>query len=572
MTRFTKLNLLLPFLLPFIFFISAAEVIEAQVSDPIPYKNAAISTADAYATQAGIETLQKGGNAIDAAVAVQFALAVTLPRAGNIGGGGFMMLRLANGDVKALDFREKAPSRATRNMFLDEDGRYVAGLSRSGGLASGVPGTVDGMISALERQGTLPLEVVLEPAIRLAQNGFELTHSHAQSLNQQRDQFLKYEGSRNVFLRPDSTLWEAGHVLIQSDLAVTFNRIAQRGRDGFYSGFTARLIVDEQQRQGGLMTLRDLRSYESVWRAPIIKDFNDNRLYMMPPPSSGGIVMSQVLSMVGSIDPGSTSVNSSNYIHLISEAFRRSFADRNYYLGDPDFTKMPIDTLLSETYNRNRFSDFDPNSATSSNNVSHGQISGYAENNQTTHFSVVDSDGNAVAVTTTLNGSYGSHVTVSGAGFLMNNEMDDFSAKPGEPNMYGLIGAEANSIESGKRMLSSMSPTIVTQNGRLRMVAGGSGGPTIITAVLQNILNHIVFGMDANEAISAPRFHHQWLPDYIEIEQFTLPDDVRENLRFKNHDIQITNALARTHILMVDENGHITGAADPRGYGTILGY
>jgi len=572
MTCFTKLNPLLSFLLSLILFISAAQVIEAQVSDPIPYNNAAISTADIYATQAGIEILQKGGNAIDAAVAVQFALAVTLPRAGNIGGGGFMMLRLADGDVKALDFREKAPSRATRNMFLDENGQYVPGLSRSGGLASGVPGTVDGMISALERHGTLPLEVVLEPAIRLAENGFELTHSHAQSLNQHRDEFLKYEGSRAIFLRPDSTLWEAGHILSQPDLAVTFNRIAQRGRDGFYSGYTARLIIDEQQRQGGRMTLRDLRNYDSVWRDPIIKDFNGNRLFMMPPPSSGGIVMSQVLTMVEGIDPDSTGVNSSYYIHLISEALRRSFADRNFYLGDPDFTKMPIDTLLSESYNRNRFSDFESNRATSSKDVSYGRISGYAESDQTTHFSVVDSDGNAVAVTTTLNGSYGSHVTVTGAGFLMNNEMDDFSAKPGEPNMYGLIGAEANSIEPGKRMLSSMSPTIITQDGRLKMVAGGSGGPTIITAVLQNILNHILFGMDANEAISAPRFHHQWLPDLIEVEKFSLPDDVTENLRAKNHDIRIIGTLARTHIIIVDENGNITGAADPRGYGTILGY
>jgi gamma-glutamyltranspeptidase/glutathione hydrolase len=544
----------------------------AQVADPIPYENAAISSADAFASQAGIETLQKGGNAIDAAIAVQFALAVTLPRAGNIGGGGFMMIHLANGDVKALDFREKAPSRATRTMFLDEDGNYVPELSRSGGLASGVPGTVDGMISALERHGTLPLEVILEPAMRLAREGFELTHSHAESLNRHRVDFLKYEGSSNTFIKEDGSYWESGDIFKQPELAETFERIARRGRDGFYSGYTARLIIDEQQRQGGRMTLRDLRNYESVWRDPIIKEFNGHRFYMMPPPSSGGVVMSQVLSMIGELNPDSTGVNSSSYIHLLSEALRRSFADRNYYLGDPDFVDMPIETLLSDSYNNDRFLDFAPDRATPSSEISHGEIQGFAESDETTHFSVVDANGNAVAVTTTLNGSYGSHVTVSGAGFLMNNEMDDFSAKPGEPNMYGLIGAEANAVEPDKRMLSSMSPTIVTHNGVLKMVAGGSGGPRIITAVLQNILNHIVYEMDATEAISAPRFHHQWLPDTILSEQFTLPADVSDALKRKGHSIREVGSLALTHIIIVDENQVKTGAADPRGHGAVIGY
>ena len=544
----------------------------AQVAAPVTYDNAVISSADGYATQAGIETLHKGGNAIDAAIAVQFALAVTLPRAGNIGGGGFMMLHLASGEVKALDFREKAPSRATRTMFLDEDGNYVPELSRSGGLASGVPGTVDGMISALERHGTLPLEVILEPAMRLAKEGFVLTHSHAESLNRHRVEFLKYEGSSNTFIKSDGSYWESGDLFKQPELAETFERIARRGRDGFYSGYTARLIIDEQQRQGGRMTLRDLRNYESVWREPITKEFNGHRLYMMPPPSSGGVVMSQVLSMIGELNPDSTGVNSSSYIHLLSEAIRRSFADRNYFLGDPDFVNMPIETLLSESYNNDRFSDFNPDRATLSSEVSHGKIEGFAESDQTTHFSVVDANGNAVAVTTTLNGSYGSHVTVSGAGFLMNNEMDDFSAKPGEPNMYGLIGAEANAIEPDKRMLSSMSPTIITRNGTLKMVAGGSGGPRIITAVLQNILNHILYGMDATEAISAPRFHHQWLPDRILTEEYTLPDDVTGALRQKGHSIRVTGSLALTHIIIIDDKGRRTGAADPRGHGTVSGY
>jgi gamma-glutamyltranspeptidase/glutathione hydrolase len=544
----------------------------AQVADPIPFKNAAISSADAYATQAGIEILQKGGNAIDAAIAVQFALAVTLPRAGNIGGGGFMMLHLANGDIKALDFREKAPSRATEDMFLGENGTYVPELSRTGGLASGVPGTVDGMISALERHGTLPLEVILEPAIRLAREGFHLTYSHAESLNRHRDQFSKFEGSRKIFLRADSTLWEQGQTLTQPDLAEVLERIARRGRDGFYSGYTARLIIDEQQRQGGRMTLRDLRNYESVWRDPIRAEFHGHEFYMMPPPSSGGVVMSQVLSMIDGINPDSTGVNSSQYIHLLSEAFRRAFADRNFFLGDPDFVPMPLDTLLSGSYNLNRFSDFDPENATSSSEISHGQITGFAESDETTHFSVVDADGNAVGITTTLNGSYGSHVAVDGAGFLMNNEMDDFSAKPGEPNMYGLIGAEANSVEPGKRMLSSMSPTIITVDGRLKMVAGGSGGPTIITAVFQNIMNELLYGMNAAEAIASPRFHHQWLPDQIILERLSLPDDVHQNLKHKGHSIRIVSSLARTHIIVIDDDRNRTAAADPRGHGSVSGY
>lgn len=545
---------------------------QAQVAAPVPYSEAVITSADAYATEAGIEILRKGGNAVDAAIAVQFALAVTLPRAGNIGGGGFMMLRLENGDIKALDFREKAPARSTRNMFLDDDGDYVSELSRTGGLASGVPGTVDGMISALERYGTLPLEVIMEPAIHLANNGFRLTHSHAESLNSHRERLSQFEASRNTFLRTDDTTWKEGQLLIQSKLGETLERIARRGRDGFYSGITARLIVQEQQRQGGIMTLRDLRNYTSVWRDPVRTQFRGFELFMMPPPSSGGVVMSQVLSMMNEIIPDSIGFYSSDYIHGLSEAFRRSFADRNYYLGDPDFAVMPMDTLLSSRYNKNRISDFDPNSATSSNDIESGKITGFHESDETTHFSVVDGYGNGVAITTTLNGSYGSHVTVEGAGFLLNNEMDDFSAKPGEPNMFGLIGAEANSIEPNKRMLSSMSPTIVTQNGDLKMVAGGSGGPRIITATLQNILNVLVYNMNATQAVSAPRFHHQWLPDRIDVERFALQHDTRLNLVNKGHQIREYTSLARTHIIVIDDDKNRTGAADPRGQGSVQGF
>jgi len=328
--------------LTILFIASSAPGLLGQVASPIPYQNAAISSADEYATEAGLEILQKGGNAVDAAIAVQFALAVTLPRAGNIGGGGFMVLHLSNGDVKTLDFREKSPANARRDMFLDDEGNYVPEKSRVGGLASGVPGTVDGMISALERYGTLPLEVIMEPAIRLAASGFRLKHSHAESLNSHRENLEQFEESAEIFLRPDGTLWREGHLFIQNELSETLERIARQGRDGFYSGITARLLVQELQRQGGIMTLRDLRNYSSVWRDPIVAEYNGHLLYMMPPPSSGGVVMKQVLSMIGDLNPDQIGVNSSSYIHKLSEAFKRSFADRNYYLGDPDFATIPI--------------------------------------------------------------------------------------------------------------------------------------------------------------------------------------------------------------------------------------
>ncbi|CAN5246598.1 gamma-glutamyltransferase [soil metagenome] len=553
-------------------FLTISTSLSSQTATPVPYQNAVVSSADHYATEAGLEILQKGGNAIDAAIAVQFALAVTMPSAGNIGGGGFMVLRLANGEVRTLDFREKAPANATRDMFLDEDGNYIPEKSRVGGLASGVPGTVDGMISALERYGTLPLEVILEPAINLANDGFRLRHSQAESLNNNREKLSQFEESAEIFLLPDGTTWNEGHLFIQPELGETLERIARQGRDGFYSGITARLIVQELQRQGGVMTLRDLRNYTSAWRDPIQAEYKGFNLYMMPPPSSGGVVMKQTLSMIGDLNPDETGINSSAYIHKLSEAFRRSFSDRNYYLGDPEFASIPIDTLISESYLKQRFSTFSPDSITPSEQINRGDIAGFDEASETTHFSIIDSDGNAVAVTTTLNGSYGSYVTVTGAGFLLNNEMDDFSAKPGEPNMFGLTGAEANAIEPNKRMLSSMSPTIVTKDGEVRIIAGAAGGARIITSTLQNILNVIVYGMNANQAIASPRFHHQWLPDRIDVEKFSVSDDTQQNLRKMGHEIREVSNIARVHLIVVDEEGYRTGAADPRGDGSVKGY
>lgn len=546
--------------------------VQAQIGNDVPWRNGVVSSADEYASKAGLEILQMGGNAIDAAVAVQFALAVTLPRAGNIGGGGFMVIHLEDGTITALDFREKAPHRASKDMYLDENGFYLSEISKIGPLASGVPGTVDGMINALERHGTLPLEVVLEPAIRLARDGFRLSHSIAQSLNAASARLAQFPGTAEIFLKSNSQPWQQGDLFQQTDLAETLTRIATGGRRGFYSGITARLIVEEMQRGGGIISMRDLRDYESIWREPVKASYNGYDLFMMPPPGSGGIVMKQVLEMIGEINPSVTGFNSASYVHLVSEALRRAFADRNYWLGDPDFAEIPNKELADTDYLLQRMITFNPDSVTPSDAVSHGRIYPFQESMETTHFNVVDKNGNAVAVNTTLNGSYGSYVTVTGAGFLLNNEMDDFSAKPGSSNMFGLIGAEANSIEPGKRMLSSMSPTIALKDGKLRFVGGGAGGPRIITATLQNFLNLAIFEMNAQQAITAPRFHHQWLPDQLLVEELWFSSDTIDLLREKGHNVQPVGNLALIHTIMADEDGNLYGAADPRGAGYVAGY
>jgi gamma-glutamyltranspeptidase / glutathione hydrolase len=563
---------LLSLLFIFLFTIFSSHVVYAQVGQPESFKNGVVTSADPYASEAGLEILQKGGNAIDATVAVQFALAVTLPRAGNIGGGGFMVLHTQNGEVNTLDFREKAPSRSSRDMYLDEDGNYLSEKSKIGGLASGVPGTVDGMITALERYGTFALEVVLEPAIRLAEEGYALTHSQARSLNSAADRLREFEGSRDIFIKPDGSPWNAGDQFVQRDLAETLKRIANMGRRGFYSGLTGRMIVDEMRRSGGIITLRDLRDYKSVWRKPIKAEFMDYELFMMPPPSSGGIVFKQVLEMLDELNIKEYSLNSADYVHRLAESFRRSFADRNYWLGDPDYANVPMEELLSNGYLVNRISNFDPKNASSSEDISHGEFNEYEESDETTHFNVADQYGNIVAVNTTLNGSFGSFVTVSGAGFLMNNEMDDFSAKPGEPNMFGLIGAEANSIEPGKRMLSSMSPTIALKDGKPVFAGGGAGGPRIITATLQNFLNISLFDMNALEAISAPRIHHQWLPDRLFVEGLYFSEDTIRILTEYGHQVQKIGNIALTHLILIDPEGLMQGAADSRSYGSVAGY
>src|SRR5699024_5398973 len=477
------------FLLLFSLLIASPKIGVAQIGWAKAYDQAVVVSAEERASTVGKQILRQDGNAVDAAVAVQFALAATLPRAGNIGGGGFMVIQLADGTSRALDFREVAPLKGGPDMYM-RDGKYVPNLSREGALAVGVPGVVDGMVKALAEYGNLSLQEVIQPAIELAANGYKLSYAQAQVLNEYDGALQKYEGSTRYFVPGDTTRnWREGELFQQKDLAATLKRIANKGRAGFYEGKTADLIVEEMQEQGGLISHKDLQSYESIWRSPIEISFQGYNLHIMPPPSSGSIAIGQILKMLRPYDLKSYGFNSAKYVHLVTEAMRRAFADRAYFMGDPDFVDIPQEKLLSDSYNGSRMESFSWNRANSSDSLDHGDIPFQYESTETTHFSIVDSAGNAVAVTTTLNGNFGSKVAFRGAGFLINNEMDDFTADPGEPNMFGLSQGKANAIEPQKRMLSSMSPTNVTKDGTVRMVTGAAGGPRIITATLHNFLN-----------------------------------------------------------------------------------
>jgi len=555
----------------FSFIVCSPATSPAQIGWTKTYERGAVVTAEQHATEAGVRILREGGNAVDAAVAVQFALAVTLPRAGNIGGGGFMVAHLKNGTTTALDFREKAPKKAHKDMYI-RNGQYIPDLSRESILASGVPGVVDGMVTVLERYGRLPLETVMTPAIELAQKGYRLSWQQAQTLNDHAEAFSIYGGSKKYFTKADEQPFREGDLFIQEDLARTLERIARFGREGFYSGQTADLIVREMRRHGGLITYEDLKEYESVWRDPITANYRGYRLHLMPPPSSGSIAITQMLEMLQPYNLKDLGFNSADYVHLLTETMRRAFADRAFFMGDPDYVNIPVRKLLSNDYNSRRMDNFKWNTATKSESISHGAISGYSESSQTTHFSIIDREGNAVAVTTTLNGSFGNHISVTGAGFLLNNEMDDFTAKPGEPNMFGLIQGKANAVEPEKRMLSSMTPTIITRNDSVRMVLGAAGGPRIITAILQNFLNIAVFDMNPMQALSAPRFHHQWLPDELYYEEYGLSPDTRSILEKRGHVLTPYGNIGRSHIIYVDEEGRRHGAADPRGDGEVKGY
>ncbi len=542
----------------------------AQIGSPKTYENAVVVAAEKHASQAGVEILQKGGNAVDAAIAVQFALAVTYPRAGNIGGGGFMVVHMKGDTTITLDFRERAPLAASRDMYI-RDGELVPMLSRQGALAVGVPGVVAGMVKAHKRFGNLSLKTVMQPAIELAREGFPLSLSMAQLLNEDAEIFSRFEASEYYFTKENGKPYREDELFVQEDLAKTLQRIAEQGKAGFYSGPTADMIVETMEKLDGLITHKDLKSYEAIWRKPVTTSFKGYKLYIMAPPSSGSIAIAQMLEMLRPYDLEEMGYNTAKYVHLVTETMRRAFADRAYFLADPDYVDIPRRELLSESYNRQRMQSFDWDEATSSESLSHGKIPEFTESINTTHFSIVDEAGNAVAITTTLNGYFGSKVAVGGAGFFLNNEMDDFTAKPGEPNMFGLIQGKVNAVEPGKRMLSSMTPVIATKNNEVRMVLGAAGGPRIITAVFQIFLNGAVFGMNAQEAVSAPRFHHQWLPDKLYYENFGIAKNNREMLINRGHNL-VKGSVGRAHIVFIDDEGNRQGAPDPRGSGVAAGY
>lgn len=531
-------------------------------------ENAMVVSAHPLASQVGIDILKNGGNAIDAAIAVHFALAVVYPGAGNIGGGGFLVYCTNGGEFFTLDYREKAPALAQRSMYQDDTGTVVSDKSRYGHLAAGVPGSVDGMATAYNRFGTKPWKELLIPAIKLAQSGFALTEKEADKLNQIQHSLMEQNSVLPEYLIKES--WKNEDTIYYIDLAATLERIAENGRSGFYDGETATFIVEEMKRGNGLISYKDLKNYASVWREPIQFSYNEYSITSMGPPSSGGIALGQLFSMINNFPLADWGINNINTLHAVVESEKFVYADRATYLGDPDFVHVPVNKLLDQEYNTERVALINPDRATPSDKISSGQFHG--ESQETTHFSIIDPFGNAVSSTTTLNGGFGNHVVVSGAGFFLNNEMDDFSAKPGAPNMYGLIGGEANSIKPNKRMLSSMTPTIVEKNGALFMVVGSPGGSTIITSVFQTILNVIEFEMNMQGAVDFPRYHHQWKPDVIQIEESRFDETLIKKLETLGHAIKKRSSIGRVDAILVLENGHLEGGADPRGDDTAIGF
>tara|TARA_B100000686_G_scaffold99865_1_gene107056 strand:- start:82118 stop:83767 length:1650 start_codon:yes stop_codon:yes gene_type:complete len=543
-------------------------------SDPVFGKNGMIVSTSRHASEAGIKILKKGGNAIDAAVTVGFVLAVTSSSNGNIGGGGFMVAAMANNTVFSLDYREKAPVAAHQDMFLDKNKDVVEGMSLYSLAASGVPGSVDGLLKVLKDYGSgnISRRQILEPAIYLAERGFTLSNYEAKRLNNNKELFKQDDAAKKIFIREDGELWKKGDRLIQTDLAKTLKQISKNGRNGFYKGNVADLIVAEMKRGNGIISHDDLKNYSSIYRTPITGSFHEYEILSMGPPSSGGALLVNILNMLENYNIDTLGWNSSDYIHLLTEVERRAYADRAEHFGDPDYWSVPLDEITSKNYAASRIRDISMERATPSAIIFASEILN-TESRETTHYSIVDKDGNAVSVTTTINLSYGGGHLVDGAGFFLNNEMDDFSSKPGVPNAFQLLGNKANAIEPGKRPLSSMTPTIVLKSKKPYLIIGSPGGSTIITTAMQVILNVVIFGMDIKEAVSSPRFHSQWLPDVIMMEPRGLSKDVINNLKLRGHALipYRWGYIGEANGILINENGFF-GGGDVRGETSAIGY
>ncbi|RYZ60641.1 MAG: gamma-glutamyltransferase [Chitinophagaceae bacterium] len=554
-------------LLLIVLFAAAQQKIPYSISKQFEGSNGAVVSAHPLASEAGLLMLKQGGNAVDAAIATQLALAVVYPGAGNLGGGGFMVATLSNGSTVAIDYREKAPGRSHRDMYLDSAGNPITDLSLEGPLASGVPGTVAGLVASM-KYGKLSMKKLIAPAILLAEKGFAITESQARSFNANKKEFLKNNKNKTAFVKDGQ--WKEGDLLIQPELAATLRRISSKGMNGFYKGATAKLIVEEMKRGNGIISLADLKNYRAKERTATRFDYKGYEVIGMPMPSSGGLLLEQMMKMVRDRKLGAMGFQTAESVQLMIEAERRAFADRGTYMGDADFVKVPVDALRSEAYLQQRMADYKPGIAGSSSITKEGIV---AESEETTHLSVVDKDGNAVAVTTTLNGGYGSYTVVSGAGFLLNNEMDDFSVKPGAPNMYGAVGKAANAIAPGKRMLSSMTPTIVLKDKKPYIIVGTPGGTTIPTSVFQTLVNLLEFNMSPADAVNKPKFHHQWLPDMVYIEK-GFDKTTTDELQKMGYKLGSRGAIGRVELIVLTQqpNRKIIAVADDRGDDSAAGY